>query len=175
MFKKIISFLICCMLIFSITACTDNSTAGTGDTEPASETVPEAQIDTVVIKGVELALFSNLTEDILSALGTPEDTMKAPSCHFDGEDTIYTYGSFMLYTYAEGDEDVLYLIKITDDSVKTSENITVGSSYEDVVTAYGTPADESVAYAKFAVSEDTAIRFNFDENRSVSSIEYSEK
>ncbi len=175
MFKKIVVLLFCGVLILSTAACAGESSSGTDkSTVPVTTSAPVAKIDTVVINGQELSLFSQITDDLIATLGTPTDIQKAPSCHYDGEDTIYTYDSFVLYTYAQDESEILYLIEIKDNSIKTSEDISIGSSYDDVICAYGTPDDESVLFAKYIVSDTTAIRFKLDESRNVIGIEYSE-
>lgn len=175
MFKKIVALLFCGMLSLSTAACADESSHDTDkSTVSVTASAPVAKIDTIVINGQELSLFSQVTDDLITALGTPANTQKALSCHYDGEDTIYTYAGFVLYTYAHDESEILYLIEIKDSSIETSEGISIGSSYDDVIAAYGTPDDESVLFAKFIVSDTTAIRFEFDESRNVTGIEYSE-
>lgn len=79
----------------------------------------------------------------IATLGDPKDTYSSPSCAFEGEDTVYDYGSYQITTYvSEGVEKFtgFYLI---DETVSTKEGIHIGSTLIDMVAKYGKEYTES--------------------------------
>lgn len=81
-------------------------------------------------------------EDIsekLKRLIEPNSSYEAPSCARLGEDVVYTYSGFSLTASKgeNGEEEVLYSILLTDDSVMTAEGIYIGESEDRVKEVYG--------------------------------------
>lgn len=106
---------------------------------------------------------------VLSALGEPQSYFEAASCAFDGLDKTYTYAGFTVITRPDGDKDYVNSVLLTDDSATTAEGIYIGSSLDDVTSAYGQAdlQDGVVSYTR----GNCTITFIFEEN-SVISIEY---
>jgi hypothetical protein len=52
-------------------------------------------------------------------------------------DKIYVYSGFRIETYTKGGVDYIRSVELTDDSVATPEGITIGSSKDGVIAAYG--------------------------------------
>lgn len=75
--------------------------------------------------------------DFISALGEYNFQSSAPSCAFDGEDTVYDYPSYQITTYNNNGTEVLTGVYILDSSVATKENIKIGSTLDEVIEAYG--------------------------------------
>ena len=87
---------------------------------------------------------------ILSALGEWIDYAESASCAFEGLDKVYTYSSFEIQTYPMNGNDYLYLVNLLDDTVETEEGIRIGSTREQVLSAYGEAdkqSDTALAYA----------------------------
>lgn len=74
---------------------------------------------------------------ILSGLGEYNNYAETPSCAFQGLDKIYSYNGFDLYTYPKGDVDYVNSIYFIDESVSTPEGIHLGSTQEEMLSAYG--------------------------------------
>lgn len=110
--------------------------------------------------------------DALAVLGEYENKTESPSCAFDGTETVYYYSSVQLTTYTDKTqpEKVLSLY-LQDDSVSTEEKISVGDTKDKVMTAYGTPSEESENGATFE-KNGTKLSFVFRDG-AVSSILYS--
>lgn len=107
---------------------------------------------------------------VLEALGEPANYYEAASCAFEGLDKIYTYGSFVIETYPQGDKDLVSVIRLTDDAVSTPENIYIGCTREDVTKAYGTDYTEQgsmLVYGKDGMKLSILV-----ENDMVTSIQY---
>ena len=199
MLKKIGLLLICVCLIFMFTACskdavdtgagvnsgtastlesnaevTSSDTSSTESSASSEESKPSGnKSGAFTVSGQTLEIGMNLTENVVTKLGDAIDIQSAPSCHFDGEDTIYVYDNYSLYTYADGDKDVLYLIEISAEGVTTADGIGIGSTYDDVKKAYGEPDDESATSLCYETS--TALLRITHDGTVVELIEYEEK
>ncbi len=116
------------------------------------------------VSGQEFIIGMEIEDGILNALGTAEDVMEAPSCHFDGNDTIYVYPGFSLYTYRNGERDILYLIELTGDNVTTALGAKVGMHMDEIKKLYGNGTEGGGTYVSYPVSEDTVLKFGFTED-----------
>lgn len=122
-----------------------------------------------VYNGVTVSVDGNMAP-VLEALGEPADYYEAASCAFEGLDKIYTYGSFVIETYPQGDKDLVSVIRLTDDAVSTPENIYIGSTRDDVTRVYGTDYTEQgsmLVYTKDGMKLSILV-----ENDTVTSIQY---
>lgn len=75
--------------------------------------------------------------------------MKAQSCHYDGEDKIYVYNSYSLYTYMNGGKEILYLIDIHGTDITAPHGGRVGMTENEIKALYGsdfTAAGEAMRY-----------------------------
>ena len=121
----------------------------------------------------DLRIGMTVKEDTVTALGTVIDKQNAPSCHFDGNDTIYCYNGFTLYTYMNNGAQKLYLIEIDSSSVKTSKGASIGMSVDQVKGLYGSPEKEtgtSIVYNENGAN----VRFTFNSSNTITLIEYEE-
>ena len=78
---------------------------------------------------------------ILEALGAWKDYAESPSCAFEGMDKVYTYAGFEIETYCLDGVDYIASVRLLDDTFKTQKGITIGSTKEAVIEAYGEPAE----------------------------------
>ena len=76
-------------------------------------------------------------EDVLGYLGEHRSMQSNPSCAFDGEERIYTYSGFDVYTEYENGKEIIDRVVITSDAVVTERGVRIGDSLDDVVRAYG--------------------------------------
>lgn len=134
------------------------------------EEVNELDVNQVELNGTVLTLGMDVTEDVISNLGEVIEVMEAPSCHYDGNDTIYTYEDVILYVYQDGDSNLLYIIEIVDSTITTNTGVTVGMSREEVVEIYGEQYDEYGTIVEYTFDE-TIVAVSFDENGLASYIE----
>jgi hypothetical protein len=77
------------------------------------------------------------TADFIATLGTYNSLSTAPSCAFDGDDTVYDYPGFQLTTYQNKGVEILTGVYLLDSSISTSEDIKIGSTQTEVLQAYG--------------------------------------
>ncbi len=135
---------------------------------PAEPVLPEGD---VVLGGQGLFLGKAVTSETLEALGEPVETMEAPSCHFDGMDTIYYYDDFALYTYLDGEDNVLYLAELSTANVATTQGATVGMAKDDLLATMGNSYEELGLLYSYDFGTYT-LDFSFDDQDCVSLIEY---
>lgn len=126
--KKVLSILLCFVLLLSLCACggkeepeapvdTPAAAAPTEDPDQAEEvtdTPTDAPAEDVpgepIPAPVEIArgLIDQPIEDLYAQIGEPESSDYAPSCMGDGEDGMLFYDGFIVYTYREGDVETVY-------------------------------------------------------------------
>lgn len=112
---------------------------------------------TTIVVGEEAA-------PVLEQLGEAESVFEAPSCAFTGSSYYYTYGGVQVVTYPDEHDQTLnrlYEVDLNDSSAATNEGIRVGDSYDDLIAKYGTPTQETPAYAGYQ-TEGKAVRFFLD-------------
>lgn len=121
-------------------------------------------------QGVTIPMHAK-ADNIIKALGESMDYFEAPSCAFQGLDKIFYYSGFELSTYPKEDIDYVSAVNFTDDSVSTKEGISIGSSSEDVIKAYGsnyTSENGSYIYTlgksklSFITEEDTVTAITYE-------------
>ena len=93
-----------------------------------------------VYAGVRIGLNDNMA-DVLAQIGEPNYMFESPSCAFDGIDRIFYFDGFIIDTFPRGDNDYVLAIVITDRSLLTPEGIGLGSSFDNMVAAYGNDYD----------------------------------
>ena len=115
---------------------------------------------------------------LVAALGDDYEYSEAVSCAYIGMDKIYAYDGLDIYTYPKDDIDRIDEIFIMSDQYQTKEGITVGSSINDIVNAYGevytdlgggmlviapegTAEDTSAPCLYFIMDGDTVTSFSF--------------
>lgn len=121
-------------------------------------------------EGIRIPISSK-AELSLKDLGKEVDYYQAESCAFQGLDKIYTYNNFELHTYEIDGVDHVYSIVFLDDIISTPEGISLGSSLEDLIDAYGEDYTQELGLYTYELDK---VKLAFIiENDEVSSIEYS--
>lgn len=120
-------------------------------------------------QGLALPMNAELAP-LLETLGEPERYFEAASCAFDGLDKTYAYPGFELVTYPLDGTDYISDIYLLDNSVATPEGITVGSTLEQVIAAYGQDWEEDLGLYSYT-DGDAKLCF-LVENDAVISVEY---
>lgn len=184
--KKIISIIVALTVAaLALTACggSDNGKTTTAAPEaekestvtgePASEAQPAADTAagrfTFTFKGTTINVKDEAAP-ILEALGECKNYTEETSCAFDGLDKSYTFTSFILTTYPEGEKDRVNSITLLDDTVSTAEGICIGDAQDKVESVYGADAFNGVN--AYIVSEGDAQLTIILESGKVSSIQY---
>ena len=178
-------------LILALVACgaSDNDTNGyeplplysashpdTGQGTNAAETIPAednnpAQDEPGIpapegfvfpFQGITIHMDQDMAE-ILEQLGEPLGVFEAPSCAFDGIDRIFSFPGIQIHTYPDGDLDFVHTISLRDDSVTTMNGIYLGSSFDDVIAAYGSDYTQEFGMFTFTIGQTTLSFFIEDD------------
>lgn len=137
--KKILQIATICMLLALVLGCLFSCNP---KKEPEQKEPGEAGYFT--FGKWTFAIDTEVTEATLSELGTQKkEVEEAPNCAFDGQNLLYSFSGFEVETYAKNGKNYFYAVYLLDDSVEADrKGIAVGSSREEVVSAYG-EADEA--------------------------------
>lgn len=136
-----------------------------------SEKKEETIASHVTVNGVELALGAEFTEEKETSLGEPVDMVQAPSCHYDGSDSIYTYDGFTVYTYMQGEKSILYSVEITDAAIATPEGAKVGMTQAEIHGLYGDSYEKTAVGMAYSIGEGMTLTFRITDDK-VTLIEY---
>lgn len=172
--KRLMCFVICLALIVCLSACGGNEDSANSSPEnDITETNSPVAEDAFSAKDVSLTIGGIIKKGDLDPLGTPADIQTAPSCHYDGNDTIYIYEGLTIYTYADKSDEVVYLIEITDASYSAHKATKVGMSVDEIKSIMGEPVSETAIAVIYDISDDTTLRYSVSDSV-VTMIEYEE-
>lgn len=94
------------------------------------------------VKGLNITM-GEIAENFLTKTGTPKEQYSAPSCAFDGNDTVYDFGSYQITTYLTNGKEIFTGVYLLDDTVSTKEGIKIGSKLSEMLSVYGDEYQES--------------------------------
>lgn len=162
--KKLAVILLTLTVVLSLCAC--GGETGTSDTTTVPTT--NAQNNTGSATPVGYTFTYNgyqfgvdmIADAPLANLGTPKDWYTSESCAFGGEDTVYYYNSIQVSTNNEYGYERIYSIYLEDDLVSTEEGICVGSTADDVKSAYGEPGAKSTDTCLIYEKDGMTLNFN---------------
>ncbi|MBP0726359.1 hypothetical protein J5Y03_14450 [Bacillus sp. RG28] len=121
------------------------------------------------INGVSIAMNAKAAP-IIKQLGKEKNYFEAPSCAFQGLEKTYSYNGFDLNTFEKDGVDYVVGIAFTDDTIATTEGVSLFAKKEEVLQKYGNgykQKNNSYTYK----ADGTNLIFLI-ENNEVSSIEY---
>ena len=157
--KRILALCMALLLIFPLAAC--------GDAGEDDDNVPLNNYY-VMYNGVQLEVGVEM-KNYVSKLGeyTSED---GEACGTNEKDVIYTLSGIEIETHVSGDSEIVRQLKITSDAQKTIKGITIGSTRDDVIKAYGNKYTEGSSGALRYEGDTSAIEFHFGTAGNVSNI-----
>lgn len=126
--KKYVSILLVALLLLSLCACGEKpqgqtepqntQPSQTQTTEPSqTESQPEESTDASTettaadLKALAESCIDKSVDELYALIGEPESADYAPSCMGDGDDGNLDYGDFVVYTYREGNEEVVTYVE----------------------------------------------------------------
>ena len=164
------------MTMAMLAGCGGSNAAAPAATDAAAPAATEAAAPaaqagkfTFETKGTVVAMKADAAP-ILDALGEPKSYTEETSCAFDGLDKNYVYTSYTITTYPDGDKDKINSLTLMDDTVSTSDKISIGDSKEKVEAAYG--ADGFNGVNAYVMKEGEAQLTIIMDGDKVSSIQY---
>ena len=179
----IIAAILALMLTFSLAACGGSSDAPATEaaaTEAAPSGDDSGDNSGAVISAAQAVFTYNGTaveldskmEDVLAGLGDANDVSSQLSCHGEGDDKTYTYDGFTVGTYPKDGVDHVLEVVITAQNISTADGISVGSSAEDVVAAYGDGYKEVGKYYSYDAGSGKSLQFRIEDGSVVEIIYY---
>ena len=147
--KRFFALLLTLIMVFCVASCDKGGDKDNGGNNNDG-TKPKAAVSFYVNHGSVKIELGGDAKAVITALGTPKSTSPMGNCGGQGTLTKYTYASIEIYVLASGDKETIDQITLLDDSIKTPENITIGSTKDEVIGACGN------AYSKMS---DTGITY----------------
>ncbi|MCL1788891.1 MAG: hypothetical protein FWG33_00875 [Oscillospiraceae bacterium] len=184
--KKRLTLLILAAMCLTLSACTDLTTdietpvnveteiQGNDVTEPDESAAtsgslisPSSNGYVFNYNGYDIVLGS-LADDLLEALGEPQNTFVEESCAFHGLDYMYFYPGVQFNTFSpkEGEPDYILSVVLKDDSVSTPESVFFGMTREEIEDIYGTPTETDDVRIQY-IKDGMSLRFIFDDGELV--------
>lgn len=141
-------------VVLLLAMCMTGCVSGNGTTAAPQEDVKCSYVinNVTIIPGKDFA-------PMYEKLGEPKNYSEAASCYFDGMDKVYTYEGYEIKTYPVGDKDYVQDICMSTDDFATPEGVTIGSTLDDVVKAYGEDYELIGKMYKYYFTEDTYMYF----------------
>lgn len=157
--KRFISFALACLLLVCFVGCDGGE---------------EAKNYVFSSNGVEIKVGGDANATV-KALGEAQNVVETPSCGGGAEpDREYTYAGFKFNTVNENGKNVIVKIVLADDSVSTPEGISIGSSRDEVIAAYGENFTENATGTLIYTDGATKLMIGITDG-SVSAIHYVEE
>lgn len=117
-----------CFLLFGFAGCADKDENG--------------ENYTFSVNGLNIAM-GDAVGDFLSKTGAPANKYSAPSCAFDGDDTVYDFSTYQITTYVSDGKEIFTGVYLLDSRYSTKEGIKIGSSLQKMLDVYGDDYKES--------------------------------
>ena len=157
--KKFLALCIALLLVLAMAGC---------GTTPVDNDNVQLNNYYIMYNGIKLDVGVDMS-NYLSKLGeyTSED---GEACGTDEKDVIYTFSGIEMETHVSGSSEIVRMIKIVDDSQSTVKGITIGSTRDEVIKAYGNGYTEGSAGALRYEGDTSAIEFYFGTAGNVSNI-----
>ena len=161
--KKLISLIIIIMMVLSAVSCrssglVENTGDSSGKQSECGTDTPEPGEWYFVLDGVRVDLLKALPENIPS----PDRIYEIDSCASQGKDNVYVYGSVQITLYSNRGVEIPYNIEFFDDGVSTVEGVRIGSSYDDMIAAYGSDFAKSNTMYDY-VNGDVTLSFKIED------------
>ncbi|MCL1951955.1 MAG: hypothetical protein FWF60_03925 [Oscillospiraceae bacterium] len=152
--KKLTAILFAGLFALALAAC-DTNPPNPEKTNPTQSAPGSVQDIYFSPKGVKLEMGA-APAPALEALGEPKSTLPCKSCALQAEDIDYAYPGFVLtVTYPEQGDDYITGILLTNDDYTVPGGVTIGSTLEEVVAAYGAGYEETNGFYKYTQGKST--------------------
>lgn len=179
--RKIAIFLLIAVMAMYMIACSSDAPTEETTAEPIEAFIaPTGDFNEADMVFVHNNVTYPISTDVtpLIQLFGDYDEIVCPSCAFEGEDKTFIFKDAEVYTYPIEGIDMINEIYILGGDYTTSRGIGIGSTMDEVKSAYGEVGFEqgmSYVYVVSGSIEDTMsqrLYFDFDENGLVKSFSY---
>ena len=158
--KRILALCTVLLLIFALVAC-DNADKDDDNVVPLNNYY-------VVYNGVRIDVGVDM-KNYITKIGN-YTSVDGEACGTDEKDVIYTLSGIEIETHVSGDSEIVRQIKIINDSQTTLKGITIGSTKDEVIAAYGNEYTVGSSGAIRYEGDTSAIEFHFGASGDVSNI-----
>ncbi len=149
--KKIAMIAVTALLMFCLTSCGSEEEVDLSDqvitrSDAEEETSNVSATEEPNPEGVADEVFSFQADGVTLTPGTPfdptvlpdaENIYTVPSCAVEGTDNVYSYSSFEVTAYDDGEGEVIYSVYLTDPNRTTTEGLAMGDEAGRVTALYG--------------------------------------
>ena len=120
--RKVLTLLLAAMMLIGLCAC--------------GKAVSESDL-AFIVNGRRMDGSFDIGQ-IEAVLGQPDEMREAVSCVYEGMDRVYTFGDVTVYTYPDGERDMVMEICCAGGDVKTAGGIGLGAQRSEIEKVYGT-------------------------------------
>ncbi len=138
MIKRLVMTAMVMVMSAGLLACGGNSGNKTvGQEKESNNQAPEENGYVFESAGTDIMIDTKV-DNYTSKLGEPKGGYyEAKSCAFDGLDKFWYYDGFTIQAYQKNGEDLVYMVSLTDDTVKTKEGVKIGDNKDKMISVYG--------------------------------------
>ncbi len=113
--------------------------------------------DMVLVLDGNTYYFGDDASKLLDFLGEPQEVTEILSCYHEGYDKTYIYDKVEVTTFPKDGKDILDEVIFYSDTYSFKGGVTVGSSKDDIIKAYGDKyfvEDDAMLYNKTSDNSD---------------------
>lgn len=162
--KKFLALCMALLLMILMVAC-DSDKGNDGDSGDDKDGGAAAEkIDySVTYKGIKIEIGAD-AKTVLASLGEASSVEEGEACPGGIDTDIHTYSGLELMIYKDSakNTETVGKISIINDTVATDKNITIGSTEDAVVEAYGKNYTKGTTGALCYNGEKSSIEFHFN-------------
>lgn len=153
--KKLIAIMLAAFMLVCLTACGGNDEGAAGQTIGGSVTEATKGADTVegtegeIVPGGAVFAFTYQDVEIIpgeafdaAKLPAADSVYQVPSCALEGTDNVYSYTTFEVTAFDEGNGEFVYSIYFLDPNLTTNEGLALGDDFAKAAELYGDSYEE---------------------------------
>lgn len=136
--KKTTAIVLAILMIFALCACNDDKPAPDKPDDDAAEYTPDYGELYYVSGDVKFGIMDP-AEQVLEALGEPQDTFESDSCAYQGKDMFYYYDGFEVMVNDVDGAERITGITLADDTVSNPQGVKIGMDMTEALALMGDP------------------------------------
>lgn len=171
MIKRLLMTAVIMVMSVGLLACAKNEGNTANNNEPQSQSQKQEEKGYVFESGGTVIEVDTKVDIYTSKLGEPKGGYyEAKSCAFDGLDKFWYYDGFTIQAYQKDGVDLVYMVSLTDDTVKTKEGVKIGDAKDKMTSVYGSNCkvegnmhsyESGNMMLEFNIKDDSIISINY--------------
>lgn len=138
MIKRLVMTAVIMVMSIGLLACGEDGRNTAAGKENQSQNQKPEERGYVFENGGTAIEIDTKVDIYTSKLGEPKGGYyEAKSCAFDGLDKFWYYDGFTIQAYQKDGVDLVYMVSLTDDTVKTKEGVKIGDTKDKMTSVYG--------------------------------------